>query len=85
MNPTIPPGTPDDSRTLSFASAILVPVTSLESKLTPSVNGVLRPAKQHNRVNQESKIKLQFNQTSQRFLEGTEFETLKLNQQLAAQ
>ena len=47
----MPPGAPDDSRSASFAIAALVPVTSLESKLTPSVNGVLRPAKQHNRVN----------------------------------
>ena len=47
----MPPGAPDDSRVASFAMATEVLVTSLESKLTPSVNGVLRPAKQHNRVN----------------------------------
>ena len=42
LNPTCPAGTSEDSASVDFASAMDVPVNSFESKLTPTINGLLR-------------------------------------------
>ena len=44
LNPTCPAGTSEDSASVDFASAMDVPVNSFESKLTPTINGLLRAA-----------------------------------------
>ena len=45
LNPIIPPGTSEASLVVDFSSATLVPVTSFESMLTPTTNGLLRAEK----------------------------------------
>ena len=51
MNPTCPAGTSEDSFVVDFSSAFESPVSSLESKLTPTINGLLRAVMQERAIN----------------------------------
>ena len=58
MNPTCPAGTSEDSFVVDFSSAFESPVSSLESKLTPTINGLLRAVIQERAIMEDAHRKI---------------------------
>ena len=54
LNPTCPAGTSEDSFVVDFSSAFESPVSSFESKLTPTINGLLRAVMQERAIMEDA-------------------------------